>query len=142
MRTQTLSAQTTHSTFLQERTLHDDDTDVLPCHIIAAIVTLGATGSTQMLTVGICQIPICIRLFRLLHKLDELSTVGYFRVVQQNVRLRHGASTEAEGRMPYSSILCDRMVYSACAPRGAGGALGRVYMVDDRREHLRDERCL
>ena len=45
----------------------------MPYHVIGALSTLGSSGSVQMLTVAICKIPICIRLFRLAHKLDEVT---------------------------------------------------------------------
>jgi hypothetical protein len=55
----------------------------LPYHLVGAIVTFGLSGGAHTLTVAICKIPICMRLGRIWRKLDEISSVGYFRVVLQ-----------------------------------------------------------
>ena len=55
----------------------------LPYHLVGAIVTVGQSDSNRVLIVGLCKIPVCSRLLRLSHKLDELTSVGYFRVVLQ-----------------------------------------------------------
>ena len=77
-----------------------------------------------MLTIAICKIPICMRLLRLAPKLDELSSVGYFRVVVQMF----------EFIMVRCSLRCD-WDHSALSLNRlmAGGTLGGMHLVDDRR---------
>ena len=78
----------------------------LPYHIIGTLATIGAPSETRMLVVGLCKIPVCMRLPRLTHKLDEISSVGYFRVVLQ-VRTRN----------THTPIPWPPPVPSACAQR-------------------------
>ena len=56
----------------------------VPYHIVGFVATLNApTHRTRVFAERCSKIPFCLRIFRLYHKLEDISSQGYFRVVLQ-----------------------------------------------------------
>lgn len=95
----------------------------LPYHLVATVALIAQPGAQRMLAVGICKVPIGMRLFRLTHKLDELSSVGFFRVVLQVV-------PRPPDRLP-DPALASATAAPADVRLHYGRPLGGVPLVDD-----------
>jgi len=55
----------------------------LPYALLAYIFTIGQSDPTRTLVIAVAKMPLCLRMLRLSHKLDEMSSTGYSHVMLQ-----------------------------------------------------------